>query len=117
MELTGVILQVVQFLTRIRPKGLGPACPDKRVVGMGEHVLLGGRGIDVEAEGLGPLGPMAFGEVEGLGRPLSPAGHPLLRVLVSNVEVAFGPEGLARIGKTVPGHAGEDVIAGGIDLA
>ena len=84
---------------------------------MGEHVLLGGGGIDVKTKRFGSLGPMTIGKVEGLGGAFSPTAHPILRVLVSDIEKSFGPQGLPGVGKTVAGHSGQDVIPVRIDLA
>ena len=77
---------------------------------MGEHVLLGRGGIDVEATRFRSLGPLALGKVEGLRRALSPPSHPILRVLVSDIEKSFGPKGLPWVGKAVAGHSGQDMI-------
>ena len=82
---------------------------------MTEHVLLGRGGIDVETKRFGSFGPVALGKVEGLRRAFSPPGHPILRVLVSDIEKSFGPKGLPWVGKAVAGHSGEDVIPVRID--
>ena len=82
---------------------------------MGEHVLLGRGGIDVEAKRFRSLGPLALGKVEGLRRALWPPSHPILRVLVPDIEKSFGPKGLPWVGKAVAGHSGQDMISIRID--
>ena len=82
---------------------------------MGEHVLLGRGGIDVETKRFRSLGPLVLGKVEGLRRALSPPGHPILRVLVPDIEKFFGPKGLPWVGKAVAGHSGQDMISIRID--
>ena len=82
---------------------------------MGEHVLLGWGGIDVETKRFRSLGPVALGKVEGSRRSFSPPSHPILRVLVPDIEKSFGSQRLPWVGKAVAGHSGQDMIPVRID--